>query len=85
MKKIMSIISVFMMAALFFAGCAGIWLFVENGIPGYLIFQTHFAFFDCGKPAVLVFLENLAMLFAFIFAGANIVRLMRAVRIKKVK
>ncbi len=56
---------------------AGLWLFIRNGIPGYLTFRTHFAFFDYDKTAALVFLETLAELFCFIFIGANIVRLIR--------
>lgn len=55
----------------------GLWLFIRNGIPGYLTFRTHFAFFDYDKAAVLVFLENTAIGFFFVFIGANIVRLIR--------
>ena len=61
----------------------GLWLFIKNGIPGYLFFRTHFAFFDYGKAAVLVFLENLAELFFFVFLGANAVRFVRALNRKK--
>ena len=53
----------------------GLWLFIKNGIPGYITFRTHFAFFDYDKAAVLVFLENLAIEFFFAFIGANVVRL----------
>lgn len=55
----------------------GLWLFIRNGIPSYLIFRTHFAFFDDGKHAFLVFAENLAELFFFIFIGAVTVRILR--------
>ena len=59
------------LAALFAAAAGtGLWLFVKNGIPDYLLFRTPFAFFDYGKPATLVFLENLAVLVFFAFAGA---------------
>ena len=61
----------------------GLWLFIKNGIPGYLFFRTHFAFFDYGKAAVLVFLENLAELFFFVFLAANAVRFLRALNRKK--
>ena len=55
----------------------GLWLFIRNGIPEYITFRTHFAFFDYGKAAIRVFLENLAIEFFFVFVCANIVRLIR--------
>ena len=53
--------------------------FIRNGIPSYLTFRTHFAFLDYDKPAILVFAENLAELFFFVFIGANTVRIIRGV------
>ncbi|MBQ6019812.1 MAG: DUF4405 domain-containing protein [Clostridia bacterium] len=61
----------------------GLWLFIKNGIPGYLFFRTHFAFFDYGKAAALIFLENLAEMFFFVFLGANAVRFIRSLNRKK--
>ena len=61
----------------------GLWLFIKNGIPGYLFFRTHFAFFDYGKAAGLVFLENLAEMFFFVFLGTNAVRFVRSLNRKK--
>ena len=58
-------------AAFAVASGAGFWLFVKNGIPDYVFFRTPFAFFDYDKAAVLVFLENLAILIAFAFLGAE--------------
>jgi len=49
----------------------GLWLFIRSGIPGYIFFRTPFAFLDYEKAAVLVFLENLAILTAFAFLGAQ--------------
>ncbi len=49
----------------------GLWLFFKNGIPDYIFFRTPFAFFDYDKPAILVFLENIAILIAFAFLGAE--------------
>ena len=60
----------------------GLWLFIKNGIPEYIIFRTHFAFFDYDKAAVLVFLENLAIEFFFAFIGANAVRFIRSLNRK---
>ncbi len=59
------------------AAGVGLGLFLRNGIPDYLFFRTPFAFFDYDKSGVAVFLENLAELFFFAFAGANAVRLTR--------
>ena len=50
---------------------AGLGFFLFNGITDYLFFRTPFAFLDYDKPAVFVFLENLAELFFFAFLGAN--------------
>lgn len=60
----------------------GFWLFVKNGIPDYIFFRTPFAFFDYEKAAVLVFLENLAILTAFAFLGASIASLIKAAQSK---
>ncbi len=60
----------------------GLYFFIRNGIPGYIMFRTHFAFFDYDKAGVLVFLENLAELFFFAFLGANAVRLLRSLNHK---
>ena len=57
----------------------GFWLFLRNGIPEYLFFQTHFAVLDYDKAGILVFLENLAVGFFFTFLGAGIVRLFRRI------
>ena len=55
----------------------GLWLFIRNSIPDYLSFRTHFAFFDYDKAPVLVFLENIAIEFFFVFIGANLFRILR--------
>ena len=60
----------------------GLYLFIKNGIPGYISFRTHFAFFDYDKTPVLVFLENLAEMFSFAFVGANAFRLIRGLNSK---
>ena len=56
---------------------AGLWLFVRNGIPDYIFFQTPFAFFDYEKAAVLVFFENLSILIFFAFLGTQIAALIK--------
>lgn len=56
----------------------GFWLFVKNGIPDYIFFRTPFAFLDYDKAAALVFLENLAILTAFAFLGAETASFIKA-------
>ena len=63
----------------------GLWLFIKNGILGYISFQTHFASFDYDKAAAIVFLEYLMMEFFFVFIGANIVRFIRSRKGKTVQ
>ena len=48
----------------------GAWLFIKNGIPGYLFFRTPFAMFDDTKSLLRVLLENLEMLVLFAAVGA---------------
>ena len=61
----------------------GLWLFIKNGIPGYMTFRTHFAFYDYDKAAALVYLENLVIEFFFVFVGANFVLLIRSLNKKQ--
>ena len=67
-------------AASVFAVIAGVgfWLFVKNGIPDYVFFRTPFAFLDYDKAAALVFLENLSILTAFAFLGAETASFIKA-------
>ena len=68
--------------AAFFAAVSGVglWLFIKNGIPDYIFFRTPFAFFDYEKAAVLVFLENLAIMIFFAFLGAAVAYLTRTLK-----
>lgn len=68
-------------AAVIIAG-VGLWLFVKNGIPDYIFFRTPFAFLDFEKAAALVFLENLAILIAFTFLGAETASFIKAAQSK---
>jgi hypothetical protein len=60
----------------------GFWLFVKNSIPDYIFFRTPFAFLDYDKAAALVFLENLAILIAFAFIGAETASIIKWISIK---
>ena len=60
----------------------GFWLFFKSGIPDYLFFRTPFAFLDYEKAAALVFLENLAILIAFAFIGAETASFLKAASAK---
>ena len=57
--------------------CIGLFIFFKNGIYRYISFSTHFAVFDYDKAPESVFIENLAVMFFFVFAGANTVRLIK--------
>lgn len=52
------------------AACCGVWAFFKNGVPNYLFFRAAFAFFDSGKPGVLVFAEQLSIMLLFAYLGA---------------
>ena len=72
-------------AAFTAASAAGLWLFIRSGIPDYMLFRTHFAFLDYEKAAAQVFLENIEIESFFAFLGANTVRLIRALREKRIQ
>ena len=63
----------------------GLWLFIKNGIPGYLTFRTHFAFLDQEKAPVIVFVENAVIEFAFAYLGAGTERLIRMINKKQAR
>ena len=68
-KKLQTII---MAVSVIFAGI-GLCLFIRNGILDYILFRTHFAYFDYKKAGIVVFSENLIELIFFCFIGANTV------------
>lgn len=55
----------------------GSFLFLKNGIADYLFFRVPFAFFDYSKSGWLVFLENIAILLFWAFAGLQLSVLMQ--------
>ena len=52
-------------------GGIGLWLFLRNNMPDYLLFRVPFAFLDYDKAGVLVFLENLVMMSFWAFIGTQ--------------
>ena len=48
---------------------AGLWIFLKNNIPDYLFFRRAFGFLDYEKAAGFVLLENVLMLFFWVYAG----------------
>jgi len=58
------------------AAC-GLYVFIQNGIPGYLFLQSQFAFFDFDKNATLVFAENIAVMWLWVWIGHYAARLAR--------
>ena len=59
-------------------GGIGLYLFLRNGIPNYLLFRVPFAFLDYEKAGWLVFLENLLMLLFWAFIGSQTAGIIRA-------
>lgn len=47
----------------------GVFAFFKRGIPGYLFMRTRFAFFDFEEPLVLFFLDYIAVMILFVWAG----------------
>jgi hypothetical protein len=47
----------------------GVFAFIKRGIPGYLFMRTRFAFFDFEEPLVLFFLDYIAVMILFVWAG----------------
>ena len=58
-------------------GAIGLYLFVRSGIIEYLLFRTHFAFFDYGKSLWQVFAENTAMMTTWVFLGSQCALILR--------
>ena len=58
----------------------GLFLFFKNGIYRYISFTAHFALFDSEKAPLIVFIENIAVMFFFVFTGANTVRLIKSAK-----
>ena len=79
--KIKTIIGIISMAI---GGC-GLYLFLKNGMSDYLFFKVPFAFLDYEKAAILVFVENLVMLFFWVLFGTMIAVIYGLIRRKNMK
>ena len=60
----------------------GLFLFIKNGMPGYLFFRVPFAFLDYEKAGILVFLENILMLTFWAYIGTQVAVLCRNSQMK---
>ncbi len=60
----------------------GLFLFIKNGMPGYLFFRVPFAFLDYEKAGILVFLENILMLTFWVYIGTQVAVLCRNSQMK---
>lgn len=56
---------------------AGLWLFIKSDITDYILFRTHFSFFDDKKAKWLILAENLAMLMLFALVGYTLAVIMQ--------
>ena len=55
----------------------GVYAFRKRGFPGYMFLRTAFAFFDYSEPRIFFFLDYLAVMVLFVFAGHLIINLFR--------
>ena len=60
----------------------GLFLFIKNGMLGYLFFRVPFAFLDYEKAGILVFLENILMLTFWAYIGTQVAVLCRNSQMK---
>ena len=58
------------------AALYGLWAFFKRGLPGYLLLQNHFVFFDYEEPVVFFYLDYLAIMGLAVFCAYSIGRLM---------
>ena len=49
----------------------GLFFFLRNGMPDYMLFKVPFAFLDYDKPGAMVFSENILMLIFWAFLGSQ--------------
>lgn len=54
----------------------GLWEFIRRGFLTYMLMQTHFAFFDFSEPALLFFLNHLAIMGLFAAAAYYLAKLL---------
>ena len=47
----------------------GVYSLLKNQIPSYLFLTSHFVFFDYERPTALFFIEYIAIMGLFVFAG----------------
>ena len=55
----------------------GLWAFIRRGFPSYMLLQSHFVFFDFSEPALLFYLDYLAIMGLFAAAAYYCTRLLR--------
>ncbi len=63
----------------------GLYAFISRGIPGYLFMQNQFVFFDFDEPLVLFFLDYLAAMGLFVWAGHYLAKAVRQLQMRKKK
>ena len=58
------------------AAGTGLWLFLRNNYPDYLFYRVPFAFIDYDKAVPVVLFEALLIAFFWVFAGAQLPKLL---------
>jgi len=71
--------------ASFCCACLGFFLFLQNGMQNYLFFKVAFAFLDYEKASVMVFLENVLMLWFWVYVGIQIAMFAQSVQMKQIE
>ena len=61
----------------------GVYAFVTRQIPEYMFLQIQFSFFDYEQPAILFFLDYIAIMGLFVFIGHYCTRLIQSSVAKK--
>ena len=55
----------------------GAYAFIRRGLPGYMSLQNSFVFFDFEEPLIFFFLDYLAVMGLFVWAGHYLAKLVR--------
>ena len=61
----------------------GVYAFVARQVPGYMFLRIQFSFFDYEQPAILFFLDYLAIMGLFVCLGHSFTRLIQGSTAKK--
>ena len=61
----------------------GLFAFVKRGLPGYMLLENQFVFFDFSEPLILFLLDYLAILGLFVWVGHHLTRICKSAAKRK--